>query len=78
MSLRDVYTESGTRYRLDFTAGTVVRFHGMPMRGDGAVLRMHWCGHVRVGDPLRIMLEPLGEGTYTFRTSSPVERIELI
>jgi len=78
MNLRDIYTESGTRYRLDFTAGTVARFHGSPMRGDGNQIRMHWCGHVRVGDPLRIMLEPLGEGNFTFRTSSPIVRIVTI
>jgi hypothetical protein len=75
MNVRDVYTESGTIYTLDFDAGTVERHHGAPMRGDDRVLRMQWCGTVALGLPLRLILEPLGGGDGTMRTTSPVVSI---
>jgi hypothetical protein len=70
-----VHTETGSVYEF---AGTRVRRvnGGSEMRRDGEWLRFRNLQPVTVGQSMRFMLEPLGVGGVTFRTTSRVTRIE--
>jgi len=76
MSIIEAKTETGSVYRIDFDANTVSRVNeSSGLRRDGEQLRMLSAPIVVVGLPIEFMLEPLGEGNVTIRTTSFVVSI---
>lgn len=68
-----VLTESGTAYYFVRADGfRVFRVGGGSLRRDGAWLRVKDLPDIEVGEPMRMMLEPLGEGDFTLRVTSPI------
>lgn len=63
-------TETGTEYEIQ--GEQVRRVGGDPMRRDGEWLRLLENPAVVVGKPVTLVLEPLGEGNLTLRTTTPV------
>lgn len=74
-------TKSGTRYVFDEAANRVVRMprttknDSRPMRRDEEWLQMQIGTRVRVGEPIVMILEPLGEGFATRRVTTPVVEV---
>ena len=69
-----VHTESGSVYEID--DDKVRRVGNHDMRGDGEWLTFRHLHPVTVGLPMGFVLEPLGMGDITLRTTSRVTRIE--
>jgi len=71
-----VITESGTRYEFNTDMTQVRRQGGRTHRGDGDWLACHFVSAPIVGLPLNFILQPLGKGNVTIRTTTPVVSIE--
>ena len=69
-------TESGTVYEHDEVTKRVRRLGGDGMRRDGEWIQLIGGITVEVGQRVFMMLEPLGEGDYTFRSTTPVVEIQ--
>lgn len=63
-------TETGTEYEIQ--GDRIRRVGGDPMRRDAEWLRLLETPAVVVGKPVTLVLEPLGEGNLTLRTTTPV------
>lgn len=74
-----VHTETGSIYEFRerpewWEVRRVERTHDM--RRDGEWLYCHYWPWPEVGQPMRLVLEPLGRGDITYRTTSWVTKIE--
>lgn len=72
-----ITTESGTRY--EYKGRKMRRIpegNALPMRRDGEDLSFTFWGTPTVGRRMRLILEPLGDGNSTIRTTTPVVSIE--
>lgn len=70
-----VTTRSGTRY--EFSGFEVRRLGGDALRRDEEWLKFEWGnGWPEVGKPMILLLEPLGEGNVTIRTTTEVVSID--
>lgn len=77
--IKNMTTESGSRYEFEDRDGAmfVRRSSGPALRGDGAWLRLRSIlGEVRVGLSVRLLLEPLGEGSATYRFTTAITMLE--
>ena len=68
-------TETGSVYALSKESMKVSRLSTELMRRDGEWLKMYEWPDITIGQPLKLALEPLGEGNRTFRITSPVAKI---
>lgn len=74
-----VTTESGSVYEFDLPNLKMRRINAeSPMRGEEEWLDMLTEPYIRLGEPLRAALAPLGFGDVTMRYSTPVTAIEEI
>lgn len=74
-----VTTESGSIYEFDLPNLKMRRINTeFPMRREKEWLNMLTEPYIRLGEPLRAALEPLGHGDVTMRYSTPVTAIEEI
>ena len=71
-----VITESGTRYEFNTDMTQVRREGGHTLRRDGDWLSCTLVGRPLVGLPLNFILQPLGQGNVTIRTTTAVVSIE--
>lgn len=72
-----VTTETGSVYEIDLNDWYIRRIeYSHDLRRDGEWLRMLNKPNMRVGEPVLMVLEPLGHGNVTYRTTSPVVRID--
>lgn len=71
---RRVKTETGSVY--EFFEGKVRRVGQHDLRRDGEWLNILAMAPWKIGEPLVMKLEPLGEGPYTIRTTSRITAIE--
>ena len=69
-----VTTKSGTAY--EFDGDLVRRVGGRGMRRDEEWLNFRWLQWPQVGEPMVLLLEPLGEGNVTIRTTSLVVSVD--
>jgi hypothetical protein len=70
-----IQTETGSIYALSKESMKVSRLSSELMRRDGEWLKMYEWPDITIGQPLKLALEPLGEGNRTFRITSPVVKI---
>lgn len=68
------YTRTGSIYEVE--GNYVRRVSDRGMRRDEEWIRMLQPPYIQVGHSAHMALEPLGSNDVTFRTTSPVERIE--
>jgi hypothetical protein len=76
-----ITTKSGTEYEFDLVAGKVRRCTytgGGELRRDDDWLKFTFApfGTPLIGHPMVLLLEPLGEGNVTIRTTSSVVSID--
>jgi hypothetical protein len=76
--MRKIITKSGTTYLLDKgdRVKRLVTGDAAELRRDEDWIQLIAAPHITVGLPMILMLEPLGKGNVTRRTTSPVVSIE--
>lgn len=75
----EVLTENGSVYLLDFDAGTVARHRaddGVDLRQDSTACPLLHVLELRLGRPMRLLVDVRGDGVDTLRVTSAVRRIE--
>ena len=70
-----VTTESGTVYDFSLDGALVRRIGGAPLRKDGEWMRVVDCSDITLGQPMRMMLDGVGEKVLTARVTTPVVKV---
>lgn len=76
-----VHTQTGSVHEIDPDENTYSRLLRGPesgsLRRDGEVMHMVECMPIEVGQPVVMVLRLREDGVLTYRTTSPVVRVEL-
>lgn len=70
-----ITTESGSVYEI--RDGHIRRVSTENMRKDGEWIKLYSCTDPYIGESMQFILEPLGEGDFTVRTTTPVVSCEI-